>query len=130
MEKRTVSELPGHHANCEKGGEREAHVPVRGGIQLGKQCGQVVGRSIGVWTAHNGIFCGGGGGSGGIDFLARSFGTELAVISRLVTRWSGGGCDASAERRGHTVHGFNLCRLLLTAQKKGLFENAVLRVVD
>ena len=114
-----------------KGGEREVHVPVRGGIQVGIPCGQVVGRGIGVWTTHNGIFCGGGGGSGcGFHFLTRSFGTELAVINRLVTGCSGSGCYASAVRRRHAVHGFNLCRLLLTTQRKGMFENAVLRAVD
>jgi hypothetical protein len=113
-----------------KGGEREAHVPVRGGIQVGIPCGQVVGRRIGVWTTHNSIFCGGcGRGGGGIHFLARSFGTEVAVISRFVTRCSGSGCDPSTVRRRHAVHGFNLCRLLLTTQIKGIFENAVLRAV-
>lgn len=126
----TVSELPGHHANCEKRGERGAHVPVRGGIQVGISCGQFVGRSISVWTTHNGIFCGDGGVGGGIHFLARSFGTELAVISRLVTRCSGGGRDASAVRRRHAVHGFNLCRLLLTIQRMGMFENAVIPAVE
>lgn len=114
-----------------KGGEKGKHVPVRGGIQVGIPCGQVVGRDIGVWTTHNGIFCGGGGASGGgVHFLAGSFGTELVVISRLVTRCSDSGCDATAVRHRHAVHGFNLCRLLLTTQRKEIFENAVLRAVN
>ena len=109
-----------------KRGGREAHVPVRGGIQVGIPCGQLVGHCVALWTNHNGIFC---GGNGGIHFLAWTFGTELIIISRLITGRSSR-CGASAVSRRHALYSLYLCRLLITAQNKWDVENTVIRAIE